>query len=164
MNKSEEWTYNLCKKSFFSLFSFPNPVGKKNKELCDVIVICGSDIILISVKDINIKLSNNFEIDYNRWNKRAIEDSLKQLNGAERFLKNALSFKLKSFSEKIELPEIKNFYKIALAIGGNGKFPMPESIKSNGYINVMDEISFHSIVSELDTITDFLKYLKKIFS
>ncbi|MFP9114439.1 hypothetical protein ACLI1A_10890 [Flavobacterium sp. RHBU_3] len=161
MTKSEEWAYKLCKDSFFSLFSFVNPVGKKGKELCDVIVICSADIILISVKEINISLTNNYGVDYNRWNKRAIEDSLKQLNGAERFLKTVSSFKLKGSEEEIELPSEKKFYKIALSIGGRGKFPIPESIENNGYVNIMDEVSFHSIISELDTVTDFIDYLNE---
>ncbi|MFC5683267.1 hypothetical protein ACYE2N_04970 [Flavobacterium sp. MAHUQ-51] len=161
MTKSEEWAYNLCRNSFFSLFSFVNPIGKKGKELCDVIIICGKDIVLISVKEININLTDNYDVDYNRWNTRAIEDSIKQLNGAERFLKAVSSFKLKGSEEEIELPIEKNFYKIALAIGGRGKFPIPESIRNNGYVNIMDEVSFHSITLELDTITDFISYLRE---
>ncbi len=161
MTKSEEWAYNLCRNSFFSLFSFVNPIGKKGKELCDVIIICGKDIVLISVKEININLTGNYEVDYNRWNTRAIEDSVKQLNGAERFLNTVSSFKLKGSEEDIELPIEKNFFKIALAIGGRGKFPIPESILKNGYVNIMDEVSFHSITVELDTITDFISYLRE---
>ena len=64
MTKSEEWAYKLCRDSFFSLFSFVNPIGKKEKELCDVIVICGTDIVLISVKEININLTDNYEVDF----------------------------------------------------------------------------------------------------
>lgn len=161
MTKSEEWAYNLCRDSFFSLFSFVNPIGKKGKELCDVIIICGKDIVLISVKEININLTDNYDVDYNRWNTRAIEDSVKQLNGAERFLKSVSSFKLKGSAEEIELPIEKNFFKIALTIGGRGKFPIPESIRNNGYVNIMDEVSFHSITLELDTITDFISYLRE---
>lgn len=161
MTKSEEWAYNLCRDSFFSLFSFVNPIGKKGKELCDVIIICGKDIVLISVKEININLTDNYDVDYNRWNTRAIEDSVKQLNGAERFLKAVSSFKLKGSEEEIELPIEKNFFKIALAIGGRGKFPITESIRNNGYVNIMDEVSFHSITLELDTITDFISYLRE---
>lgn len=161
MTKSEEWAYNLCRNSFFSLFSFVNPIGKKGKELCDVIIICGKDIVLISVKEININLTDNYNVDYNRWNTRAIEDSVKQLNGAERFLKSVSSFKLKGSEEEIELSIEKNFYKIALAIGGRGKFPIPESIRNNGYVNIMDEVSFHSITLELDTVTDFISYLRE---
>jgi hypothetical protein len=161
MTKSEEWAYNLCRNSFFSLFSFVNPIGKKGKELCDVIIICGKDIVLISVKEININLTDNYNVDYNRWNTRAIEDSVKQLNGAERFLKSVSSFKLKGSEEEIELSIKKNFYKIALAIGGRGKFPIPESIRNNGYVNIMDEVSFHSITLELDTVTDFISYLRE---
>ena len=161
MTKSEEWAYNLCRDSFFLLFSFVNPIGKKGKELCDVIIICGKDIVLISVKEININLTDNYCVDYNRWNTRAIEDTVKQLNGAERFLKAVSSFKLKGSAEEIELPTEKNFYKIALVIGGKGKFPIPESIQNNGYVNIMDEVSFHSIILELDTITDFISYLRE---
>ena len=161
MTKSEEWAYNLCRDSFLSLFSFVNPIGKKGKELCDVIIICGKDVVLISVKEININLTGNYEVDYNRWNTRAIEDSVKQLNGAERFLNTVSSFKLKGSEEEIELPIEKNFFKIALSIGGRGKFPIPESIRNNGYVNIMDEVSFHSITLELDTITDFISYLRE---
>lgn len=161
MTKSEEWAYNLCRDSFFSLFSFVNPIGKKGKELCDVIIICGKDIVLISVKEININLTDNYDVDYKRWNTRAIEDSVKQLNGAERFLKAVSSFKLKGSEEEIELPIKKNFFKIALAIGGRGKFPIPESIQNNGYVNIMDEVSFHSITLVLDTTTDFISYLRE---
>lgn len=161
MTKSEEWAYNLCRDSFFSLFSFVNPIGKKGKELCDVIIICGKDIVLLSVKEININLTGNYDVDHNRWNTRAIEDSVKQLNGAERYLKTVSSFKLKGSEEEIALPIEKNFFKIALAIGGRGKFPIPESIRNNGYVNIMDEVSFHSITLELDTITDFISYLRE---
>ena len=51
MTPSERYVDNLCKKSFLPFWSFPNPLGKKGKELCDVLVVCGHTIILISVKE-----------------------------------------------------------------------------------------------------------------
>jgi hypothetical protein len=75
MNRSEELVYNLCKKSFLSLWSYANPKGKNGKELCDVLVVCDPDIIIISVKEIELTNSGDVSTDWKRWQKRAIEKS-----------------------------------------------------------------------------------------
>ncbi len=41
---SEEFVNKLCKKSFLKLWTHPNPKGKKDKELCDCLIVCGIHI------------------------------------------------------------------------------------------------------------------------
>ena len=94
MTPSERYVDNLCKKSFLPFWSFPNPLGKKGKELCDVLVVCGHTIILISVKDIKVTNHKDRTVQYKRWVNKAVDDSIKQLYGAERFLKNVDEVKL----------------------------------------------------------------------
>jgi len=53
-NESEQLVYDICKKSFLSIWSYANPFGKDSKELCDTLIVCDSDIIIISGKDIRI--------------------------------------------------------------------------------------------------------------
>ena len=65
-NESEQLVYDICKKSFLSLWSYANPLGKNLKELCDVLIVCDPDIIIISVKDISITDSGDISTDWKR--------------------------------------------------------------------------------------------------
>jgi len=53
MNRSEKFTYQLCKESFLSLWSYATPKLENGKELCDVLVAFGAQIMIVSVKDIH---------------------------------------------------------------------------------------------------------------
>lgn len=161
MTPSEKYVASLCKNSFLPFWSFPNPLGKKDKELCDVLVVCGNTIILISVKDIQVSSHKDKTVQYARWVKKAVEDSIQQLYGAERFLKNVNEIKLKNRVTKVALPDKKSrtIYRIAIAFGSDYDFPLPMGIYDRGFVHVFDEKSTATIISELDTITDFTRYL-----
>lgn len=161
MTPSEKYVAHLCEKSFLPFWSFPNPLGKKDKELCDVLVVCGNTIILISVKDIKVSNHTDKSIQYTRWVNKAVEDSIKQLYGAERFLKDVGEVKLKNRITKVALPDKKKrtVYRIAIAFGSDYDFPLPMGMNKRGFVHVFDEKSTATIISELDTITDFTRYL-----
>lgn len=161
MTKTEKFVYNLCKKTFLSLWSFPNPLGKKDKELCDVLIVCEPDIIIFSVKEINIKTSSNQETDINRWIERAIDSSVKQIYGAERFIKQSSKIKLKDRSTEIKIPKDINWniHRIAVSFGRGERFPLKYGDLGKGFVHVFDERSVQIILHELDTIKDFIKYL-----
>jgi len=38
MTPSEKYIAHLCRISFLPFWSFPNPIGKNGKELCDLLV------------------------------------------------------------------------------------------------------------------------------
>jgi hypothetical protein len=45
VNDSEQFVYDICSKSFLSLWSYINPQGKTpGKELCDVLVVCNPHV------------------------------------------------------------------------------------------------------------------------
>ena len=161
MTPSEKYVADLCKKSFLPFWSFPNPLGKKDKELCDVVVVCGSTIILISVKDIQVSSHEDRSIQYSRWVKKAVDDSLQQLYGAERFLENVDEITLKNRVTKVALPNKneRSIYRIAIAFGSDYDFPLPMGMNDRGFVHIFDEKSTATIISELDTITDFTRYL-----
>lgn len=161
MTPSERYVASLCQKSFLPFWNFPNPVGKKNKELCDVLVVCGNYVIIISVKDIRMSNHSDENVRYERWVKKAIEDSAKQIYGAERFLKTVNEVYAKNRTNKISLPP-KNeriIFRIAIAFGSDNTLPLPYGDFSQGFVHVFDEESTSILLSELDTITDFTKYL-----
>ena len=86
---SEKKLIRLGYQSFFSLWSYPNPYRKHNldKELCDLLVIFGDDIIIFSDKDIAFPLEGNIKTNWRRWYRKAITKSCNQLCGAMSWLK-----------------------------------------------------------------------------
>jgi len=36
-NKAEEFVFHICRETFLSIWSYANPRGKDNKELCDIL-------------------------------------------------------------------------------------------------------------------------------
>ncbi|WP_374657151.1 hypothetical protein [Inhella sp.] len=93
--ESERALTKLAKRAFLSLWSYPNvytDVGRPGpgdgKELCDLLVVFGNDVLLFSDKDCEYKAEADVKVAWPRWYKKAIEKSAKQLAGAERLLRN----------------------------------------------------------------------------
>ncbi len=89
INRAEKFLYSLSRRSFLSLWSYANPRGRNNKELCDILVVCDPDILIISVKEIDFAGTGDSLVDQERWQRRAIDDSCKQIYGAARWLDTA---------------------------------------------------------------------------
>jgi hypothetical protein len=90
---SERYLAVLADRTFLNLWSYPNLfVDRKQggkgdgKELCDLLVVCGDDIIIFSDKSIEWPNGADFETAWCRWYRRAIEKSVSQIGGAERWL------------------------------------------------------------------------------
>lgn len=160
-NKSEQLAYDICKKSFLSLWSYANPLGKDTKELCDTLIVCDPDIIIISVKEIGITNSGDISTDWKRWRKRAIDASVKQIYGAERWIEGAYHVIRNDGSVGIKLPKqkVRRIHRIAIALGDEGKAPIEFGDFGKGFVHVFDKISLNIIMGELDTIVDFVDYL-----
>jgi len=93
--QSEALLAKLCKRSFLSLWSYPNPYNDKGlakrqegKELCDLLVIFGDDVIIFSDKSCVYPQTGDARLDWTRWYKRAVKDSVLQIFGAERWLRD----------------------------------------------------------------------------
>jgi len=76
------------------LWTHANPVGKKNKELCDCLVVCGIHVLIISVKEIDFRDTGD-KVGLERWQRAAIEKSVQQIWGAERWLNESSHFERK---------------------------------------------------------------------
>jgi hypothetical protein len=138
---SERYLGKLCKKSFLTLWSYPNlfrnqgKVGGKGdgKELCDLLVICGDDIIIFSDKSCAYPNTGKEDVDWGRWFRRSVRDSAKQVFGAERWLKSFPSqiYVDRACTQKlpIEIPHGPSvrYHRIVVALGAKArckrKFP-----------------------------------------
>jgi hypothetical protein len=92
--ESERYLVRLAKKAFLSLWSYPNVYtdeGRQGngdgKELCDLLVVFGNDVILFSDKACKFTTHEDINVAWSRWYRRAIEKSGKQLSGAESWIK-----------------------------------------------------------------------------
>ncbi|SRR6266851_771167 len=162
LNETEQFVYQVCRKSFLSLWSYANPQGKTpGKELCDILVVCEPDIIIFSVKEISFTEGVDESVNQARWFKRAIEESVKQIYGAERWITSA-TYVIKSDGVKgLPFPNAasRRVHRVAVALGGKDKVWKSFGDFGKGFVHVFDERSLHTVMTELDTITDFIKYL-----
>ena len=93
---AERYLKRLCDHSFLSLWShagvyrdqFDSPTAKIGKEVCDLLVVFQEHIIIFSDKDCVYPDGENEELNWRRWYQRAIQESAKQIWGAERWIKS----------------------------------------------------------------------------
>lgn len=93
--ESERYLAKLADRTFLNLWSFPNVfIDKRSgpkgdgKELCDLLVVCGDHVLIFSDKTIEWPEGDgdDIELAWRRWYRRAIEKSVKQIRGAQRWL------------------------------------------------------------------------------
>jgi hypothetical protein len=74
---------DLCEQSFLSLWSYPNLYRKAGKELTDLLVVFGDDVILFSGKSCAFPNTGGVDLDWRRWFRRSITKSAEQITQAE---------------------------------------------------------------------------------
>jgi hypothetical protein len=128
--------------------------------LCDLLVICDPQVVVISVKEVRLK-GVGLVVGYGRWERRAVDASAKQIYGAERWLAPASHVIRKDGSPGLNLPptERRKVHRIAVAFGGRGEVAIKSGDFGTGFAHVLSEHSFHEVMAELDTITDLVEYL-----
>jgi hypothetical protein len=203
---AERYLKRLCDKTFLSLWSHAGiyrDQGKAGsgdgKEVCDLLVVFKNDIIIFSDKDCRFPNTENLELDWSRWFRRAVEDSAKQIWGAERWIRK---YPHRLFLDRactrhfpIDIPPLDKvkFHRVVVAhdaslrcraaLGGSGSLMlMPDIIgkshydknsgsvipfaigqldPAKGFVHVFDDISLEIVLTNRDTIADFVHYLTK---
>jgi hypothetical protein len=131
------------------------------KELCDALVVCDPDIIILSVKEVILRTDRDPTIAHARWERKAVDESVAQIYGAERWLMDAIKVTRRDGSEGHALPPVANrrLHRIAVALGDGGEATIKSGDFGRGFVHVMTEESFRGVLNELDTITDLTEYL-----
>jgi hypothetical protein len=90
---SERLLADLGDAAFLDLWSYPNLFYDKKqggkgdgKELCDMLVVCGDDLIIFSDKHIKYQEEKPLDIAWPRYYRKAVQEAVKQINGANRIL------------------------------------------------------------------------------
>lgn len=86
LTPTEKHLAKLADDTFLDLWSWPNVFKKAGKELCDLLVVCGDDVLMFSDKHIAWP-DAPFELAWKRWYSRAIGESAGQIRKADLWLK-----------------------------------------------------------------------------
>jgi hypothetical protein len=88
MNPSERYAFHLARRASLSLWSYATPMnGARRRELCNVLIMFPPNVAIISVKD--IQLQGTSESQVTRWTRSTMEESAKQIYGAQRWIRSA---------------------------------------------------------------------------
>lgn len=160
-NIGEEFVNELAYNSFLKYWCYPSPKYENGdkKEICDLLILFNSVAIIISVKNYEFK-GNHF-----RYFNNTIEKAVKQLHGASRTLFGPNEVQIKHPEKNLETfpkEQIQKVFRIVVNLGDGVKFyPFNASTKNEDYVTLFDKDSFQTIITELDTIPDFINYLEK---
>ena len=85
---TEKYLVRLCERAFLRPWSYPNLYRDQGggKELCDVLIVFGRDVIIFSDKSCAYPDTGDDVKDWGRWFKSSIKESARQVYGAERWI------------------------------------------------------------------------------
>ncbi len=164
--------------------------GGDGKEVCDLLVVFDPHVIIFSDKDCRFRDGGPDDLKqrWERWFRRSVLDSARQVWGAERWIR---SFPdrlfldrrcLKRFPYPLPPPERVVLHRVVVAhdgaracrdaLGGSGSlviapkradlpFAIPDLDPERGFVHVFDDTSLEIVMTNLDTIADFVEYLER---
>lgn len=168
LTDSEKFVLEICQNSCLEFWCYNNPSLPNGKELCDVLVVFGLHMLIISVKEIGLKAEGDCEgeealvVAHRRWNRKAVEESINQIYGAEKSLRVMEHVLRSDGSLGAQLPDAssRKVHRLAVAFGSRGETVIVSGDYGKGFVHVMNEDSFTTILRELDTISELTGYLE----
>lgn len=73
------------------LWSYPNPYKADSKELCDLLAVFGDYVFIFFDRyssQLTKVLDKDFQVRWNRWKSKVVDDQIKTAHGAERYILN----------------------------------------------------------------------------
>ncbi|ALV26468.1 hypothetical protein [Pannonibacter phragmitetus] len=188
LTKSEEILSSICERSFLSLWTYPNLFRKAGKELADLIVVFGDDILIFSDKSIVYPHTDNPKLNWSRWFRAAIKESAEQVWKAEHCIrKNPIQVFLDGKATEplpLKLPSASDmrFHGICVVSGASERcheltgrptlslntqtvddgtaFSVGRITNQRGWVHVFDEYTLSRLLAALSTTKDFIEYLR----
>lgn len=155
--EAEKYITDLARETFLADWCYSNPQLTNGKERCDLLVISDNTVIIWQVK--NLKLDKN-----GKYKKSEVSKNIRQLSGARRkLLESKTPIELENLwgiKEKINITSIMEVHLISALLGEGEDFSFMRETYKNHFIHVFDRSFIKIMFSELDTISDFIEYLK----
>lgn len=158
--QGEEAVNKIAFDTYLKYWCFPNPKDEfgDKKEICDLLIIFQKHLIIISIK--NYSFSGNYQRYFNSTLKKAIA----QIHGAERKLFSKSNYLKFNHPEtgifEFNPIDYESVHRLIININTIPLFhPGGLETKNNEFSHVFNWDSFLGIVTELNTIPDFIGYL-----
>jgi len=155
--KAEKLVHDLALKTFLTDWCYLNPALPSGKELCDLLVVFDEVVVIWQIKDLRLDSQGKYK-------ESQVRKNLRQLYGARRQL-----FELRTpvelenprrGKEPFDAIAIKEVYLISVLLGeGEEIFSFVEHIR-NYTVHVFTRDFTQIVLNELDTISDFIDYLR----
>ncbi len=156
---AERYLAKLCKRSFLAMWSYPGVYRDQGqhahkgdgKEVCDLLVVFEDHVLIFSDKDCELIGGEHIRENWARWFRKAVQNSAKQVWGAERWIK---SFPNRLFLDRqckipfpLNLPDPSNaiFHRIVVAhgasracreqLGGSGSLMLNSRLIGDAHFN-----------------------------
>jgi hypothetical protein len=155
---AERLLHDLAIKTFLTDWCYPNPKRPDGKELCDLLVVFDEVALIWQVKDLKLD-------EQGRYDRAEVAKNVRQLGGARRALFDLkIPLVLKSprrGDELFEASTVKEVHLISVLMGDDpeGAFPFADAFKGN-HVHVFTREFAKIVLAELDTIADFVAYLR----
>jgi hypothetical protein len=156
--RAEAVIQTLAVDTFFTDWCYPNPKRPNGEELCDLLVVFDDTAIIWQIKD--LKVDEN-----GRYKKAEVEKNLRQLGGARRTLfdlKAPVTLSNPRRGAEVFDPRTIKYIHLISVFMGEGTEPMPIMTEVKGHVVHLFTREFADIaLQELDTISDFCRYLRE---
>lgn len=156
--RAEEAVHALARRSFLADWCYLNPRLPDGRELCDLLVVFDDIATIWQIKDLKLDAEG-------RYKTSEVEKNLRQLSGARRQLVD-LGRRIdlenpRRGRERFYPPITKQIYLISVFFGDPEEpFSFVEAVK-NHTVHVFTRLFTEIILHELDTIADFVDYLRE---
>ena len=189
---TEKKLAEYVEKTFLGPWSYPNIYYKKSKgrikEVGDIVVVFGNDVIIFEDKDWTFP-DRPFEVAWRQWYRESVSKAARQLDTAERRLRNEADRLYlgaecsQPFPDILPDPAKMKVHRIAVVhgaadarrahfgtssgsltimyedVGDSKPFWIGQVSTSKGFIHVFDETNFTVALSVLNTPSEFIRYL-----
>jgi hypothetical protein len=187
INASEARLGELTRKTFLSMWAYQNPYFAKAKELCDVLVVFGDHVIIMSDKLIDFDNEAAPDVGWQRWYRKAVAGSVRQLRGALRRIRTApgqiysdpqasspfplrlpsaddMKVHLVAVANGSEQSNIRRYGRACLSIDTHdvdGKRAMTVGTHYPEFVHVVSKGALEAMFACFDTTRDFIDYLER---
>ncbi len=156
----ESFVQSLADRSFLTDWCYRNPSWPDGKELCDLLVVFDDVAVIWSVKTLTPRSDGTFK-------EEELEKSSRQALGAHRRLfelKKPITLKNpRRGSEAFDPALIRETFLVSAILGAGtaGALPLVQQPREDGpLVHVLSGTFVESVLTELDTIADFIAYLR----
>jgi len=155
---AEELLQQLAHQTFLMDWCFPNPKLPNGKELCDLLVVFESTVIIWQAK--SLKLGKNGELS-----EREVEKNLRQLAGARRQLVDlgapVTLENSRRTPEQFDPSIVTEIFLVSVLLGETPSIQSLATRVKSYHCHVFNREFTEVVLNELDTIDDFCRYLRE---